>query len=92
MTGPEYTVAVLGERALPSIRIDVVGEFYDFDAKYRSDETRFTCPSDLASDVDERAELCRTSHWRHSAAVGGEVWGRVDVIRERCRGSGSSLR
>lgn len=76
--GPEYTVAVLGERALPSIRIDVAGEFYDFDAKYRSDETRFTCPSDL-NDVDERALAdVALAAFR---AVGGEVWGRVDVIR-----------
>lgn len=75
--GVEYTVAILGERALPSIRIDVPGEFYDFDAKYRSDKTRFTCPSGL-DDADERtlAEVALTAF----RAVGGEVWGRVDVI------------
>ena len=69
--GVEYTVAILGERALPSIRIDVPGEFYDFDAKYRSDETRFTCPSDL-DDADERAlaGVALTAF----RAVGGEVW------------------
>ena len=77
VAGAEYTVAILGERALPSIRIDVPGEFYDFDAKYRSDETRFTCPSDL-DDADERAlaDVALTAF----RAVGGEVWGRVDVI------------
>ena len=75
--GVEYTVAILGERALPSIRIDVPGEFYDFDAKYRSDKTRFTCPSGL-DDADERAlaDVALTAF----RAVGGEVWGRVDVI------------
>ena len=79
VAGAEYTVAVLGERALPSIRIDVEGEFYDFDAKYRSEETRFTCPSDL-NEVDERA--LADAALAAFRAVGGEVWGRVDVIRD----------
>ena len=77
IAGAEYTVAILGDRTLPSIRIDVPGEFYDFDAKYRSDDTRFTCPSDL-SDADEAA-LAETALMAFHA-VGGEVWGRVDVI------------
>ena len=79
VSGPEYTVAILGDRALPSIRIDVSGDFYDFDAKYHSQDTRFTCPSDLATE-DEAAlsELALAAF----AAVGGEVWGRVDVMRD----------
>ena len=79
VSGPEYTVAILGDRALPSIRIDVSGDFYDFDAKYHSEETRFTCPSDLATEEEAAlSELALTAF----AAVGGEVWGRVDVMRE----------
>ena len=79
VSGPEYTVAILGERALPSIRIDVSGDFYDFDAKYHSEETRFTCPSDLATEEEAAlSELALAAF----AAVGGEVWGRVDVMRE----------
>jgi len=79
VSGPEYTVAILGDRALPSIRIDVSGDFYDFDAKYHSEKTRFTCPSDLATEEEAAlSELALTAF----AAVGGEVWGRVDVMRE----------
>ena len=79
VSGPEYTVAILGDRALPSIRIDVSGDFYDFDAKYYSEETRFTCPSDLAAQEEAAlSELALAAF----AAVGGEVWGRVDVMRE----------
>ena len=79
VSGPEYTVAILGDRALPSIRIDVSGDFYDFDAKYHSEETRFTCPSDLAAQEEAAlSELALAAF----AAVGGEVWGRVDVMRE----------
>ena len=79
VSGPEYTVAILGDRALPSVRIDVPGKFYDFDAKYRSDETLFSCPSDLSS-VEELAlaDLALTAF----RIAGGEVWGRVDVMRD----------
>jgi len=77
--GREYTVAILGDRALPSIRIEVSGDFYDFDAKYRSDETRFYCPSGLSeSDETELSELALAAF----RLTGAEVWGRVDVIRE----------
>ena len=44
IAGEEYTVAILGDRALPSIRIEVPGDFYDFDAKYLSEETRVHLP------------------------------------------------
>ena len=47
--GPEYTVAVLGDRALPSIRLETDNEFYDYEAKYISDDTRYHCPSGLSS-------------------------------------------
>jgi D-alanine-D-alanine ligase len=79
VSGPEYTVAILGDRALPSIRIDVSGDFYDFDAKYHSEETQFTCPSDLTA--EEEASLSELA-LAAFVAVGGEVWGRVDVMRE----------
>ena len=79
VSGPEYTVAILGDRALPSIRIDVPGEFYDFDAKYRSDKTLFSCPSDLSSAEElALADLALTAF----RITGGEVWGRVDVMRD----------
>jgi D-alanine-D-alanine ligase len=79
VSGPEYTVAILGDRALPSIRIDVPGEFYDFHAKYRSDKTLFSCPSDLSSAEElALADLALTAF----RITGGEVWGRVDVMRD----------
>lgn len=78
--GAEYTVAVLGDRALPAIRIETDADFYDFDAKYVSDDTRFFCPAGL-SDTDE-AEL-RALAVAAFDAVGAEVWGRVDVLRDK---------
>jgi D-alanine-D-alanine ligase len=78
--GAEYTISILGDSTLPSIRIEVPGDFYDFEAKYRSDETQFFCPSGL-NDHDEAALAqlaCSAFH-----AVGCAVWGRVDVIRDQ---------
>lgn len=77
--GPEYTVAILGDRALPSIRIEASGDFYDFDAKYHSEETRFHCPSGLHETAEAAlADLAL----RAFCAVGAAVWGRVDLIQE----------
>ncbi|WP_111414245.1 D-alanine--D-alanine ligase [Billgrantia lactosivorans] len=77
--GEEYTVSLLGGRVLPAIRVEVPSGFYDYEAKYHSDETRYHLPCGLA-DVQETAlgELCRQAF----DAVGGEGWGRVDVMRD----------
>jgi D-alanine-D-alanine ligase len=44
LSGPEFTVAIVGEEILPSIRIQAAGTFYDYEAKYLSDETQYFCP------------------------------------------------
>ncbi|MFT5484216.1 MAG: D-alanine-D-alanine ligase, partial [Halieaceae bacterium] len=44
IAGPEYTVAILGDEALPPIRLETDNQFYDYQAKYFSDETRYLCP------------------------------------------------
>ncbi len=47
LCGPEFTVAIVGEEILPSIRIQPAGTFYDYEAKYLSDETQYFCPAGL---------------------------------------------
>ena len=79
ITGPEYTVAVLGERALPPIGIAAAGEFYDYDAKYRASTTRYDIPCGL--DPEEQAALCELA-LRAFRALDCRVWGRVDVMRD----------
>jgi len=49
ITGGEYTVAVLQGEALPSIRIETPKTFYDYEAKYFRDDTRYFCPSGLSA-------------------------------------------
>ncbi|NNF17918.1 MAG: D-alanine--D-alanine ligase [Gammaproteobacteria bacterium] len=75
--GPEYTAAILGERVLPMIRIETPNLFYDYEAKYVSEDTRFHCPCGLPGDVEERlAEDCMTAF----TAASARGWGRVDFM------------
>ena len=77
--GPEYTVAVLGDESLPSIRMETQNEFYDYEAKYLSDETRYHCPSGLGDNEEARlSELALDAF--HS--LGCLAWGRVDFMRD----------
>jgi len=77
--GPEYTVAVLGDRALPSIRLEPKNEFYDYEAKYLSDETVYHCPSGLDASGEARIGRLALAAFH---ALGCSVWGRVDIMRD----------
>jgi D-alanine-D-alanine ligase len=77
--GGEYTVAILGEQALPSIRIVPAGEYYDFHAKYVSDETQYLCPG-LEGVAEEEMQSQALAAFKAAGCFG---WGRVDVMRDR---------
>ncbi len=77
MEGEEYTVAILGDRVLPSIRIESSAVFYDYQAKYFSDETQYFCPAGLSE--AREAELRKLSMDAFNS-VGCAGWGRVDVM------------
>jgi D-alanine-D-alanine ligase len=78
--GPEYTVAILGDTALPSIRLETDNDFYDYEAKYLSDDTRYHCPSDL--DPIEEAEIGALALAAFHS-LGCRIWGRVDIMRDQ---------
>ncbi|TYT23007.1 D-alanine--D-alanine ligase [Luteimonas viscosa] len=80
--GQEYTVAILGEIALPSIRIVPAGEWYDYHAKYIADDTQYLCPG-MEGEEEEAVRALSLAAFR---AVGCSGWGRVDVMRDRVRG------
>lgn len=80
INGPEYTVAVLGEQALPSIRMATANEFYDYEAKYLSNDTNYHCPSGLAE--DDEAHIAALA-LRAFKSLDCAVWGRVDLMRDR---------
>jgi D-alanine-D-alanine ligase len=75
--GPEYTAAILDGRVLPLLRIETRGGFYDYHAKYETNDTRYHCPCGLPEDEELRlAKLCK----RAFTAVGARGWGRVDFM------------
>lgn len=79
IVGDEYTVALLGNQALPAIRVEVPGGFYDYEAKYIANTTQYHLPCGLSDDQEAAlAALCQQAF----AAIGGVGWGRVDVMRD----------
>ena len=77
--GGEYTVGILDGEALPSIRIVPPGEYYDYHAKYVSDDTQYLC-SGLEGEAEARMRALALRAFEASGASG---WGRVDVMRDR---------
>ena len=77
--GGEFTVAVLGREVLPSIHIVPKGAFYDYNAKYIAEDTRYLCPG-----LEGEAESAlRALALQAFDALGCTGWGRVDVMRDR---------
>ena len=79
LAGDEFTVPVLDNEVLPSIKIVPEGEFYDYDAKYISDNTQYFCPAGLS---DEREQELRHLVKQAYDVVGCLGWSRIDVIAD----------
>jgi len=77
VSGEEYTVAILNEEALPMIRLETPNVFYDYDAKYRADTTRYHCPCGLNEAMEEQLQALALNAYR---TVGASGWGRVDLF------------
>jgi D-alanine-D-alanine ligase len=75
--GKEYTAAILGDQVLPLIRLETSHKFYDYDAKYKSDSTKYICPCEL-SEADEKqfSDVAKQAF----DAVNASGWGRVDFM------------
>jgi len=82
VSGGEYTCSILDGEALPIIRIEPDGEFYDYNAKYISNNTRYHCPSGLPDALESRIRaLCLAAF----ELLGAEGWGRVDFLLDEHR-------
>jgi D-alanine-D-alanine ligase len=79
ITGGEYTVAVLQGEALPAIRIETPRTFYDYQAKYFADDTRYLIPCGLAPDAETELKRMALATF---AATGASGWGRVDFVMD----------
>ncbi len=76
--GPEYTVAILGDEALPVIHMETPREFYDYEAKYQSNSTQYHCPCDLALAQEAQIKALSLQAFK---ATGASGWGRVDLMQ-----------
>jgi len=83
--GGEYTTAILGDAALPIIKIEPRGEFYDYEAKYLRDDTAYRCPCGLS---EERERELRAQALEAFRVLGGRGWGRVDFLMEPAANGG----
>ncbi|MBK4713967.1 MULTISPECIES: D-alanine--D-alanine ligase [Tenebrionibacter/Tenebrionicola group] len=79
LSGPEFTVAVLGDEILPSVRIQPAGVFYDYEAKYLSDDTQYFCPAGLSEAQEAALQALARKAWQ---VLGCSGWGRVDVMMD----------
>lgn len=75
--GVELTVAILGETALPLVRIQTAGGLYDYEAKYISGDTRYFCPSGVSA---AQEQVIQVQALQAHKILGCEGWGRVDVM------------
>jgi D-alanine-D-alanine ligase len=82
--GPELTVAVLDNEALPIVRIEAPQGNYDYQNKYFGSATKYHCPCGLPA-AQERA--IQQQVLAAFAAIGCSGWGRVDVMLDRRGGS-----
>jgi len=78
--GDEITAAILADEALPLIRLETPRVFYDYQAKYHANDTRYLIPSGLSPEREREIQDLALAAFR---AVGAEGWGRVDLMLGR---------
>lgn len=80
IVGKEFTVAILNGQALPSIELRAKNSFYDFAAKYLSEETQYLCPTDLSAEQESTLRGLALEAF-HSLGCAG--WGRIDFMQDQ---------
>ena len=78
--GPEFTASILGETALPLIRIEAPQGNYDYQNKYFTDDTKYHCPCGLPAAEEQALQALAVRAFR---LVGCTGWGRVDLMLDR---------
>ena len=80
INGAELTVAILGERVLPIIRIETPREFYDYEAKYIANDTRYLIPCGVSEKKEKELQAICLKAFR---SLGCRGWGRVDLMLDK---------
>ena len=77
--GGEYTVGIIGDQAMPIIKIEPATEWYDYEAKYNRDDTKYLCPCGLPEAKEMEIRQGALEAFR---ILGGRGWGRVDFLMD----------
>ncbi len=77
VAGQELTASILGEEALPLVRIEAPQGNYDYQNKYFTDATKYHCPSGIRADLEEAIRRAALASFR---VLGCRGWGRADVM------------
>lgn len=75
--GSEYTASIINGKVLPLIKLETPNQFYDYEAKYKSDTTEYLCPCGLSVDKENEIAKIAKDAFR---AISGKGWGRVDFM------------
>ena len=78
--GTELTAGILGDQVLPLIKIETPREFYNYEAKYIADDTRYIVPCGLSAARERDMQALCLKAFR---ALGCRGWGRVDLMLNR---------
>ena len=77
LSGAEYTVAIVNGKALPTIKLETERTFYDYQAKYIADDTRYLCPCGLSAEREAAIQALALEAYQ---SLGCRGWGRVDLM------------
>jgi D-alanine-D-alanine ligase len=75
--GQELTASILGDTALPLIRIEAPGGNYDYQNKYFTDDTKYHCPAGIRPEIEDEIRRVALKSFR---VLGCRGWGRADVM------------
>jgi D-alanine-D-alanine ligase len=78
--GVELTAGILGDKPLPLIKLETPREFYDYEAKYQAEDTRYVIPCGLPPDAER---IVQDEALFAFQTLGCRGWGRVDVMLDR---------
>lgn len=80
VNGGEYTVGIIGEHALPIIKLQTSADFYDYHAKYQSEDTQYICPCGLDQKSEQALQQLALQAFK---SAGGSEWGRIDMMLDK---------
>ena len=78
--GDEYTAVILDDQVLPMIKLKTSHKFYDYDAKYKANDTQYVCPCGLPDEQEVKFSKLAIQAFN---AVNASSWGRVDFMVDK---------